>query len=154
MIVVMTDPPTPHPPATHPPTGTLHHVEVWVSDLGRAVASWGWLLERLGYEPFQDWPAGQSWRLGHTYIVVERSPDLRDGGHDRRRPGLNHLAFHVADGTLVDAVTAEAAGHGWSLLFADRHPYAGGPDHYAAWYALRVRSSSPIPSYWFQASSS
>lgn len=117
----------------HSPTGTLHHVEVWVPDLDRAVASWGWLLERLGYEPFQDWPAGRSWRLGHTYIVFERSPDLSEGGHDRCRPGLNHLAFHVAGRSLLDAVTAEAAEHGWSLLFADRHPHAGGPDHYAAY---------------------
>ena len=27
---------------------TLHHVELWVPDLGRAVASWGWLLTELG----------------------------------------------------------------------------------------------------------
>jgi hypothetical protein len=23
--------------------------------------------------------------------------------------------------------------HGWTLLFPDRHPHAGGPDHYAAY---------------------
>ncbi len=27
----------------------------------------------------------------------------------------------------------EATAHGWSLLFADRHPYAGGVHHYAAY---------------------
>ena len=25
-----------------------------------------------------------------------------------------------------------ALDHGWSQLYADRHPWAGGPDHYAA----------------------
>jgi hypothetical protein len=25
--------------------------------------------------------------------------------------------------------------HGWALLFADKHPYAGGKDHYAAYLA-------------------
>ena len=25
--------------------------------------------------------------------------------------------------------------HGWTLLFPDRHPYAGGPGHYAAYLA-------------------
>ena len=50
-------------------------------DLGRAIASWGWLLGELGYEQFQDWPDGRSWRL----------------------------------------------------LFPDRHPHAGGPEHYAAY---------------------
>src|SRR5205807_528561 len=29
--------------------GALHHVEIWVPDLDRTVASFGWLLERLGY---------------------------------------------------------------------------------------------------------
>jgi catechol 2,3-dioxygenase-like lactoylglutathione lyase family enzyme len=116
-----------------PPTGTLHHVEIWVPDLQRAVESWGWLLESMGYEQFQDWPAGRSWRLGHTYVVVEQSPALSATTHDRCRPGLNHLAFHVSDSSLVDSLAADAVGRGWSLLFADRHPYAGGPDCYAAY---------------------
>ncbi|GAA2637709.1 hypothetical protein GCM10010399_83690 [Dactylosporangium fulvum] len=116
-----------------PGTGTLHHVELWVPDLTRAVAGWGWLLPALGYTLFQDWPAGRSWRLGHTYVVVEQSPDLREGAHERRRAGLNHLAFHVAGRDRLDALVAEAAQHGWRLLFADRHPYAGGPGHYAAY---------------------
>ena len=28
---------------------------------------------------------------------------------------------------------AAAPAYGWSLMYADRHPYAGGPDHYAAY---------------------
>jgi len=40
--------------------GTLHHVELWVPNLDRAVISWGWLLGELGYEVFQDWPGGKS----------------------------------------------------------------------------------------------
>ncbi len=35
-------------------TGTIHHIEFWVPDLDRAVASWGWLLDELGYQPFGD----------------------------------------------------------------------------------------------------
>jgi hypothetical protein len=33
----------------------------------------------------------------------------------------------------VDRLVAQAPDRGWSLLFQDRHPYAGGPDHYAAY---------------------
>jgi catechol 2,3-dioxygenase-like lactoylglutathione lyase family enzyme len=113
--------------------GRLHHVELWVPDLARAVRSWGWLLGELGYEQFQDWPAGRSWRLGETYLVMEQSPAMTATEHDRRRPGLNHLAFHA--GARVDAMVDAAPAHGWTLLFADRHPYAGGPDHYAAYLA-------------------
>ncbi|MCP2321922.1 catechol 2,3-dioxygenase-like lactoylglutathione lyase family enzyme [Hamadaea flava] len=114
-------------------TGTLHHVELWVPDLERAVAGWGWLLTELGYEQFQDWPGGRSWRLGPTYLVVEQSPALAAGEHDRLRPGLNHLAFTVVGRDRVDQLVAAAPEHGWSLMFADRHPYAGGPEHYAAY---------------------
>ncbi|GIF75418.1 VOC family protein [Asanoa siamensis] len=114
-------------------TGTLHHVELWVPDLARATTSWGWLLPALGYAEFQRWPRGISWRLGATYVVVEQSPALSATTHDRLRPGLNHLAFHVATRAEVDALVDEAPRHGWALLFPDRHPHAGGPDTYTAY---------------------
>ncbi|HBW20406.1 MAG: VOC family protein [Streptosporangiaceae bacterium] len=116
-----------------PAAGSLHHVELWVPDLDRAVASWSWLLGELGYQACQDWPAGRSWRAGDTYIVVEQSPDLLPGRPERCRAGLNHLAFHVRDRAAVDALAAAAPAHGWQLLFADRHPHAGGSQHYAAY---------------------
>jgi catechol 2,3-dioxygenase-like lactoylglutathione lyase family enzyme len=114
-------------------TGTIHHIEFWVPDLDRAVASWGWLLDELGYKPFGDWPGGRSWRAGSTYIVLEQSPDRTASRHDRCRPGLNHLAFHVADREQVEKLVAVAPTNGWRLMFADRHPYAGGEGHYAAY---------------------
>ncbi|MGW3399136.1 VOC family protein [Streptomyces hydrogenans] len=118
---------------TRPVAGTLHHIELWVPDLERAAASFGWLLEALGHTPFQSWSDGRSWRLGATYLVVEQSPALTAGEHDRCRPGLNHLAFHVADPEAMDALVAEAPHHGWSLMFPDRHPHAGGAQHHAAY---------------------
>jgi catechol 2,3-dioxygenase-like lactoylglutathione lyase family enzyme len=116
-------------------TGRLHHIELWVPDLARARAQWGWLLGELGYEPFQDWADGCSWRLGGTYLVVERSPALTADHHDRLRPGLNHLAFHAGPRDAVDTLAAAGPAHGWTLLFPDRHPHAGGPEHYAAYLA-------------------
>jgi catechol 2,3-dioxygenase-like lactoylglutathione lyase family enzyme len=113
--------------------GLLHHVELWVPDLGRAVASWGWLLEELGCAVFQEWPGGRSWRLGDSYVVAEQSPALTAGEHDRCRPGLNHLAFHVASQGRLDELVAAAPQHGWRLMFADRHPHAGGEGTYAAY---------------------
>lgn len=113
--------------------GTLHHVEVWVPNLDRAVVSWGWLLRALGYEPFQDWPGGRSWRCGPTYIVIEQSPARTATRHDRCRPGLNHLAFHVESRAMTDELSVDAGQHGWRMLFADQYPYAGGTGHYAAY---------------------
>jgi len=114
-------------------SGAIHHIELWVPDLDRAAAEWGWLLGQLGYTPFQQWAVGQSWRHGQTYLVIEHSPDLSVGEHDRHRPGLNHLAFHAGDRGQVDGIAHHAADNGWTLLFSDEHPYAGGPDHYAAY---------------------
>ena len=119
--------------AEPPATGAIHHLELWVPNLDRAIVSWGWLLTSLGYRMFQDWPGGRSWQAGHAYIVVEQSPARTASRHDRCRPGLNHLAFHVATRKQVDELTAEALLHGWRLMFSDLHPYAGGPQHYAAY---------------------
>jgi catechol 2,3-dioxygenase-like lactoylglutathione lyase family enzyme len=113
--------------------GGLHHVELWVGDLARAERSLGWLLGALGYTPFQSWEGGRSWALGSCYLVVEQSPARTSDQHDRLRPGLNHLAFHAGDRAAVDALAAEAPAHGWRLMFADRHPYAGGAGVYAAY---------------------
>ncbi|WP_306336867.1 trifunctional class I SAM-dependent methyltransferase/NUDIX hydrolase/VOC family protein [Streptomyces sp. KL118A] len=114
-------------------TGGVHHVELWVPDLEAAEVSWGWLLGELGHVPFQRWGHGRSWRRDEAYVVLEQSPDLRPGGHDRHRPGLNHLAFHVAGRAVLDRLVAAAPDHGWALLFADRHPHAGGEGRYAAY---------------------
>jgi catechol 2,3-dioxygenase-like lactoylglutathione lyase family enzyme len=118
---------------TRPAAGALHHVEIWVPDLDRAVATFGWLLTALGYTLFQSWDDGRGWRLGDTYLVFERSPALTADRHERCRPGLNHLAFHVADRDTVESLASQAAEHGWRLMFPDRHPHAGGEQHYAAY---------------------
>jgi catechol 2,3-dioxygenase-like lactoylglutathione lyase family enzyme len=115
--------------------GALHHVELWVPDLTRATASIGWLLEALDYRAFQSWAAGRSWQRGETYIVIEESPALSSRTHDRLGPGLNHLAFHAGTPAEVDELVAASAGHGWTLLFAEAHPHAGGPDQYAGYLA-------------------
>lgn len=30
------------------PTGGIHHIELWVPDIDRDAAEWGWLLTELG----------------------------------------------------------------------------------------------------------
>lgn len=111
----------------------FHHVELWVADVARAAPAWGWLLERLGFEPADAWAEGRSWRVGDAYLTICSAPALHGEDHDRRLPGLNHLAFHGGSRVEVDALMAAAAAHGWQPLYADRYPHAGGPDHYAGW---------------------
>ncbi|MHA7291681.1 VOC family protein [Arthrobacter sp. MDT3-24] len=115
--------------------GALHHIELWVPDLQRATAEWGWILSTLGYETYQTWPHGISWLRGSTYIVLEESPDLSGRHHYRTAPGLNHLAFHAGSRLRVDALAGDSAEYGWAPLFPEKYPHAGGPDHYAAYLA-------------------
>ena len=129
---------------------TFHHVELWVPDLAGSLTPWGWLMTALGWTPYQEWPHGRSWRDGDVYLVLEQSPSLNGNEHDRTAPGLNHVAFTVACPAEVDRLCEEAPAHGWSLLFPDRHPYAGGNDSYAAYlednwgYEVELRSAPPV----------
>lgn len=112
----------------------MHHIELWVPRFESARPRWAWLLTLLGWTDFQDWPRGHSWRAEDgTYLVIEQSPDMKDVPHDRLRPGLNHLALTIGSAEHLDALVASAPDHGWTPLFADRHPFAGGPDHRAAY---------------------
>ncbi|MFE7749974.1 trifunctional class I SAM-dependent methyltransferase/NUDIX hydrolase/VOC family protein [Streptomyces sp. NPDC057428] len=120
-------------PVAAPPTGGVHHIELWVPDLAEAESDWGWLLGELGHVPYQRWARGRSWRRGDSYVVVEQSPDLTGDTHDRLRPGLNHLAFHVRDRETLDALVRRAPVHGWRPLFPDRDPHAVGGGHHAVY---------------------
>lgn len=111
----------------------LHHVEVWLADGDEARAEWGWLLRRLGLALESEWPGGQSWGAGGAYLTLTTSPNLTDSAHDRRRPGVNHLAFTGGAADRVDAIMAAAHEHGWRPLYQERYPRAGGPQHYAGW---------------------
>ncbi len=111
----------------------FHHVEVWVADLDQAKSEWGWLLAELGFEHAGAWPEGESWSAGGAYLTLTTSLNLVDAPHDRRRPGVNHLAFHGGDTDRVDAIMASAPDHGWRPLYHDRYPHAGGPGYYAGW---------------------
>lgn len=113
--------------------GTLHHVEVWVPELERALEEWGWLLGELGYVVESTWEDGVTFRFGPTYLVLEASPAQSATRHDRLRPGVNHLAFHAGTPDEVDRLVRESRDHGWVSLFEDAYPHAGGAQHFAGY---------------------
>jgi catechol 2,3-dioxygenase-like lactoylglutathione lyase family enzyme len=108
----------------------LHHLTLWVPDLGRAEESWSWLLGRLGYE--RDLAVADKLLFRHpTFtVVLEQSTDMVPGMlYSRFRPGLNHLAFRLDGGVSLADLVAEAPDHGWSLMSTDgAHAIAGGAD--------------------------
>lgn len=115
--------------------GQLHHVEIYVADLSRSLDFWGWLLTELGYKPFQLWEGGQSFILGETYIVfVQAEERFLDVPYHRCRPGLNHLAFHADSREFVDEITKKLKARCITILYEDRHPFAGGDDCYGVYF--------------------
>jgi catechol 2,3-dioxygenase-like lactoylglutathione lyase family enzyme len=105
----------------------LHHITLWVPDLGRAQQSWSWLLSELGYELDRSLDSVVLFRHGSGFAVaLEQSSDMVPGMlYSRLRPGLNHVAFAVDSPAALAGITAEAAEHGWSPMPTDRHPIAG-----------------------------
>jgi len=116
--------------------GLLHHVEMYVGDLEVTKAFWTWLLvEELGYEIFQEWPQGISYKLGQTYLVFVQTEDqYLDPVYHRKHSGLNHLAFHGESPEMIDQLRAKLEQKGVVLLYPERYPYAGGQGHYAVFF--------------------
>ncbi len=116
-------------------TGLLHHIELYVTDLPKSVTFWGWLLEELGYEAFQEWEQGKSWKLGEAYIVfVQVEEKYRHTPYHRKQVGLNHLAFHAASKAHVDDMTSRLRARQVPILYETKHPFSGGCDHYAVYF--------------------
>ena len=115
--------------------GVVHHIELYVSNLEASKKFWGWLLEELGYTPFQNWEEGSSWRLDDTYIVfVQTEEKYLDIPYHRKRVGLNHLAFYAQSKAHVDQLTQVLKQRGVSVLYEQQHPFAGGMNHYAVYF--------------------
>jgi hypothetical protein len=109
----------------------VHHIELWTIDLAAVEDGWRWLLTTLEWAEDETWEDGRTWRHPDgTYVVLEQSPAVT-GPHDRMRAGMNHLALQCAGRSALDALRNAAARNGWTQLFADRYPHAGGPQHTA-----------------------
>jgi catechol 2,3-dioxygenase-like lactoylglutathione lyase family enzyme len=115
--------------------GLLHHIEIYVSDLEKSTSFWSWFLAELGYELFQEWEMGKSYKLDETYLVFVQVEDKHlDVPYHRCKAGLNHLAFHAESREQVDEMTAKLRDKKINILYEDRHPYAGGAGYYAVYF--------------------
>ncbi|MFC0522153.1 VOC family protein [Pontibacillus salicampi] len=128
--------------------GMIHHVEVNVSDLPKSLSFWDWLLTHLGYEPYQEWEQGKSYRLGSSYLVfVQTEEEFLTPSYHRKRTGLNHLAFYGDSQEHVDELTRLLREKRIPILYEKEHPYAGGEHYYAVFFEdpdrIKVEVVSP-----------
>ena len=115
--------------------GAIHHIEIYVADLAESEKFLGWLLESLGYTPYQKWDKGISWQLKGQYLVfVQAESQFTESGYHRKRIGLNHLAFNVESSANVDDYKVKLEERGSRILYVDKHPYAGGSENYAIYF--------------------
>lgn len=115
--------------------GTIHHIELNVSNLKKSIAFWGWFLEDLGYQAFQTWDEGRSWKRDEIYIVfVQTKEKFLSEGYHRGHIGLNHLAFQASSKEQVDSLTKKLQEKDIEILYKKRHPFAGGEQHYAVFF--------------------
>ena len=86
--------------------GNIHHLEIYVDDLIKTRNFYEELLKTLGYQLYQEWENGFSFKLNGVYIVfVKVEEEYKEYGYHRKRIGLNHLAFGVKNKSEVDTIT-------------------------------------------------
>lgn len=113
----------------------LHHVELYVSDLKKSLTAWDWLLNELGYTLYQQWDKGKSYKFEKTYLVfVQTEPEHLEPPYHRKKTGLNHLAFHADSLEQLERLRSELPHRGFTELYADRFPHAGGPNYIALYF--------------------
>lgn len=116
--------------------GVLHHIEINVSDIEKSISFWRWLLtEKFNYIQCRKWEGGIEFKLGSTHIIfVQTDKNYSDSIFNLRKPGLNHLAFRCDSQQFVDSLTRELKERSITILYTDRHPFAGGKNYYAVFF--------------------
>jgi catechol 2,3-dioxygenase-like lactoylglutathione lyase family enzyme len=112
----------------------LHHVEIYVSDLRKSIQFWAPFMQLLGYEA-EKWSGGINYlKDGQSYFCFLPAPkEHLAAGYHRKRIGLNHLAFTGNSRAHVDEIAAWVKASGFTSLYAEKYPYAGGENYYAVY---------------------
>lgn len=122
--------------------GAIHHIDITVSDPERALEFYDFVLPLMGFRRIEDAEEGPLWAGAHVEVGLQtartRSEAAQTGStaaHDRRSPGLHHLAFTAPTREAVDALYAELQAAN-AVIFdspAEYPHYA--PGYYAVFFA-------------------
>lgn len=131
------------------PFGAIHHIDITVSNPERALEFYDFVLPLMGFRRIEDADEGPLWAGAHVEVGLqsararsEASPDRPQvaktdapAAHDRRSPGLHHLAFTAPTREAVDALYAELQAANVFIFDppADYPHYA--PGYYAVFFA-------------------
>jgi glyoxylase I family protein len=122
--------------------GAIHHIDITVSDPERALAFYDFVLPLMGFRRIEDADEGPLWAGAHVEVGLQTARSQLRGAktdltaaHDRRTPGLHHLAFTAPTREAVDALFAELQAANVFIFDppADYPQYA--PGYYAVFFA-------------------
>ena len=83
----------------------MDHIELYVSNLQRTKLFYSNFLVQLGFELFQEWEEGFSYKKGQFYIVfVQVKEKYQLNNFHRCQVGLNHLAFSCLDKMIITKI--------------------------------------------------
>jgi catechol 2,3-dioxygenase-like lactoylglutathione lyase family enzyme len=99
--------------------GKLHHIELYVHDLNQSIEFWNWLLtEKFGYKLLSHTLKNRSWTLdGCEISLIQTLMNYLEPSYNRRRTGLNHIAFDGGSKAQVDELAAELKERRIPLLY-------------------------------------
>ena len=115
--------------------GSIHHIDITVSDLDRSTAFYDQVLPLMGFQRSHDVPEGPVWAGAHAEIGLAPTRSTSRPDHDRYSPGLHHLALSAPDRAAVDAFHDQLVELGVQVLDppADYPQYA--PGYHAVFFA-------------------
>jgi catechol 2,3-dioxygenase-like lactoylglutathione lyase family enzyme len=111
--------------------GSIHHLDLSVRDLRASTDFYDRVLPLLGFRRFADSPEGPIW-AGASVEVGLQQARAGSAPHDRRAPGLHHLAFTAPTREAVDALHRELVRLGVPVL----DPPAEYPEYTPGYYAV------------------
>ena len=115
--------------------GSIHHIDITVSDLDRSTEFYGRLLPLMGLRRSLDVPEGPVWAGTHTEIGLAPARETSRRDHDRYSPGLHHLAFGAPDRAAVDTFHDRLLDLGVQVLDAPAEYPQYGSGYYAVFFA-------------------
>ena len=112
--------------------GAIHHIDITVRDPERALGFYDFVLPLMGFRRIEDADEGPLWAGAQVEVGLQTARADSTAAHDRRSPGLHHLAFTAPSREAVDELYAKLQEAGVPIF----DPPADYPDYAPGYYAV------------------
>ncbi len=112
--------------------GAIHHIDITVRDPERALEFYDFVLPLMGFRRIADADEGPLWAGAQIEVGLQTARSDSAAAHDRRSPGLHHLAFTAPTREAVDVLYEKLQAA--NVVIFD--PPAEYPDYAPGYYAV------------------